>query len=130
MAIRFIFIMLVFYLVFNVKENFLTLDFFDIKKINITENSKILHFELTSLAKKIYNRNKYKIDFDKIQNEISKDLRVSDVIISSKSIDQLDIAVKIRDLYCYGLIKNKLYLLDEEGKIYGYYAEKSKRTYR
>lgn len=32
MAIRFIFIMLVFYLVFNVKENFLTLDFFDIKK--------------------------------------------------------------------------------------------------
>lgn len=85
---------------------------------------------MTSLAKKIYNRNKYKIDFDKIQNEISKDLRVSDVIISSKSIDQLDIAVKIRDLYCYGLIKNKLYLLDEEGKIYGYYAEKSKRTYR
>lgn len=31
MAIRFIFIMLVFYLVFNVKENFLTLDFLDIK---------------------------------------------------------------------------------------------------
>lgn len=62
----------------------------------------------------------------KYRTEISKDLRVSDVIISSKSIDQLDIAVKIRDLYCYGLIKNKLYLLDEEGKIYGYYAEKAR----
>ncbi len=117
---------IVFYLIFNVNEKFLNLDYFKIKKINVSGNAKIFNEELTLFTKKIYNKNKYKIDFNKIEKELNKDLRIEKALILDEGVNEITVLVNERKPSFYVAINNKIYLMDKNGNIFGYYKESNK----
>lgn len=117
---------IVFYLIFNVNEKFLNLDYFKIKKINVSGNAKIFNEELTLFTKKIYNKNKYKIDFNKIEKELNKDLRIEKALILDEGVNEITVLVNERKPNFYVAINNKIYLMDKNGNIFGYYKESNK----
>ena len=55
-------------------QNFFRLDYFNINKVNVTDNSKMLHDELTKLTEKLYNKNSIYIDSNEIKEFIEKDI--------------------------------------------------------
>ena len=56
MGIRLLFLSGIIYLIYMLPQNFFRLDYFNIDKVNITDNSKMLQNELTKLAEKLYNK--------------------------------------------------------------------------
>ncbi|MBQ3438128.1 MAG: cell division protein FtsQ, partial [Fusobacterium sp.] len=75
-----IFSLFCFFLTF-IPVNFLKLNYFNLTKITISENSKILHRELTNLTKNLYNKNNFDIDYKELKKIFKKDIRVEDVEI-------------------------------------------------
>ena len=62
MGIRLLFLSGIIYLIYMLPQNFFRLDYFNIDKVNITDNSKMLQNELTKLAEKLYNKSNIYID--------------------------------------------------------------------
>ena len=65
MGIRLLFLSGIIYLIYMLPQNFFRLDYFNINKVNVTDNSKMLHDELTKLTEKLYNKNSIYIDRNK-----------------------------------------------------------------
>jgi len=105
-------------------QNFFRLDYFNINKVNVTDNSKMLHDELTKLTEKLYNKNSIYIDSNEIKEFIEKDIRVESATVEKKSLGEIDIDVKEKDLAYYAVIGKNIYLTDKEGKIFAYLNEK------
>lgn len=122
MFFRVLVILSVFFLISDIKLNFLQSDYFNIKKI-VVKNSKIFDFELTTLAKKIYNSNKYKINFTDIKNILSEDARLENIEILDGNFNEIIILLKERELKYYANIGNKIYMVDSNGVIFGYFDE-------
>ena len=124
MGIRLLFLSGIIYLIYMLLQNFFRLDYFNINKVNVTDNSKMLHDELTKLTEKLYNKNSIYIDSNEIKEFIEKDIRVESATVEKKSLGEIDIDVKEKDLAYYAVIGKNIYLTDKEGKIFAYLNEK------
>jgi len=92
-------------------QNFFRLDYFNINKVNIQESAKMLQPELTKLSEKLYNKNIIYIDSNEIKEFLEKDVRVEDVTITKKSLGEISIDVKEKDLSYYAVIGKNIYLV-------------------
>lgn len=124
MGIRLLFLSGIIYLIYMLPQNFFRLDYFNINKVNVTDNSKMLHDELTKLTEKLYNKNSIYIDSNEIKEFIEKDIRVESATVEKKSLGEIDIDVKEKDLAYYAVIGKNIYLTDKGGKIFAYLNEK------
>ena len=124
MGIRLLFLSGIIYLIYMLPQNFFRLDYFNINKVNVTDNSKMLHDELTKLTEKLYNKNSIYIDSNELKEFIEKDIRVESATVEKKSLGEIDIDVKEKDLAYYAVIGKNIYLTDKEGKIFAYLNEK------
>lgn len=126
MIIRLIILLGFFYSLTLVPKNFLNLEYFNLKEINIVKNSKILESELTTLTKKLYNKNSNYINYELLKKFMKKDIRIEDVDIKEAGLGKLEVNVTEKSLSYYALIKNKIYLVDKNLNIFGYMNEKEK----
>ena len=124
MGIRLLFLSGVIYLIYMLPQNFFRLDYFNIDKVNITDNSKMLQNELTKLAEKLYNKSNIYIDSNEIKDLIEKDIRVESAKVEKNSLGEITIDVKEKDLVYYAVIGKNIYLTDKDGKIFAYLNEK------
>ena len=124
MGIRLLLLSGIIYLIYMLPQNFFRLNYFNINKVNVTDNSKMLHDELTKLTEKLYNKNSIYIDSNEIKEFIEKDIRVESATVEKKSLGEIDIDVKEKDLAYYAVIGKNIYLTDKEGKIFAYLNEK------
>ena len=97
MGIRLLFLSGIIYLIYMLPQNFFRLTYFNVDKINITNNSKILQNELTKLTEKLYNKNNIYIDSNKIKEFIEKDVRVESAKVEKNSSGEITIDVKEKD---------------------------------
>ena len=129
-TIRLVFIFLFSWMLYLIPCKFLTLDFFKIKEIKVESNSKILSSELTEMTKIIYNSNIWTIDLESLEKYLKKDVRVEDVKIKVLSLGKLEIDVKVKEVAYYLQTKDRVFLIDSNGDIFGYLKEqKEKDTY-
>ena len=124
MGIRLLFLSGIIYLIYMLPQNFFRLNYFNINKVNITDNSKMLQNELTKLTEKLYNKNSIYINSNEIKEFIGKDIRVESVTVEKKSLGEINIDVKEKGLAYYAVIGKNIYLADKEGKIFAYLNEK------
>lgn len=112
------------WILYLIPSRFLPMDLFRIKEIKIQGNSKNLSSELTELASSLYNNNIWEIDLKEIQNFLAKDVRIKKTDIEVVSLGKLLINIEERKLKYYAQIGNKVYLVDDEGVIFGFLREK------
>ena len=124
MGIRLLLLSGIIYLIYMLPQNFFRLNYFNINKVNITDNSKMLQNELTKLTEKLYNKNSIYINSNEIKEFIGKDIRVESVTVEKKSLGEINIDVKEKGLAYYAVIGKNIYLTDKEGKIFAYLNEK------
>lgn len=126
MILRLASIGLIIWCIYSIPSQFLQLDFFKIKKINIGETSEILNQELTSFAENIYNKSIWQIDIPELNKKLSKDVRLDSVDIVHEKAGELDIRVHEKDFLYYAQINQRIYLTDKKGQIFGYFQEREK----
>ena len=124
MKVRLLILNIIMYLVYMLPQNFFRLDYFNINKVDIQENANMLQPELTKLSEKLYNKNIIYIDSNEIKEFLEKDVRVEDVTITKKSLGEISINVKEKDLSYYAVIGKNIYLVDKVGEIFAYLNEK------
>ncbi len=125
MKVRLLILNIIMYLVYMLPQNFFRLDYFNVNKVTIEESAKMLQPELTKLSKKLYNKNIIYIDSNEIKEFLQKDVRVEDVTITKKSLGEISIDVKEKDLSYYAVIGKNIYLVDKAGEIFAYLNEKA-----
>ena len=127
---RLVFIFLFSWLLFLIPSKFLTLDFFKVKEIKIEGSPKMLSRELTEMIKIIYNSNIWDIDLKGLEEYLEKDMRIERAKIKILGLGKIEIDIKERELAYYLQTKNRIYLIDTNGKKFGYLKERlEKDTY-
>lgn len=126
-TIRLVFIFLFSWMLYLIPCKFLTLDFFKIKEIKVESNSKILSSELTEMTKIIYNSNIWTIDLESLEKYLKKDVRIEDVKIKVLSLGKLEIDVKVKEAAYYLQTKDRVFLIDSNGEIFGYLKEQQEK---
>lgn len=127
---RLVFIFLFSWLLYLIPSKFLTLDFFKVKEIKIEGSPKMLSRELTEMIKIIYNSNIWDIDLKGLEEYLEKDMRIERAKIRILDLEKIEIDIKERELAYYLQTKNRIYLIDTNGKKFGYLKERlEKDTY-
>ena len=126
-TIRLVFIFLFSWMLYLIPCKFLTLDFFKIKEIKVESNSKILSSELTEMIKIIYNSNIWTIDLESLEKYLKKDVRIEDVKIKVLSLGKLEVDGKVKELAYYRQTKDRVFLIDSNGDIFGYLKEQQEK---
>lgn len=115
------------FLIFSIPSKFLKLDFFKIKRVNIKGEPKLLLRELIELGKTTYNKNIWDLDFKSIEDTLKKDVRVKNASVENNALGELTINIEEKELFYYAQIKDKIYLVDSEGEVFGTFNEKEKK---
>lgn len=127
---RLVFIFLFSWLLYLIPSKFLTLDFFKVKELKIEGSPKMLSRELTEMIKIIYNSNIWDIDLKGLEEYLEKDMRIERAKIKILGLGKIEIDIKERELAYYLQTKNRIYLIDTNGKKFGYLKERlEKDTY-
>lgn len=127
---RLVFIFLFSWLLYLIPSKFLTLDFFKVKEIKIEGSPKMLSRELIEMIKIIYNSNIWDIDLKRLEEYLEKDMRIERAKIKILGLGKIEIDIKERELAYYLQTKNRIYLIDTNGKKFGYLKERlEKDTY-
>lgn len=127
---RLVFIFLFSWLLYLIPSKFLTLDFFKVKEIKIEGSPKMLSRELSEMIKIIYNSNIWDIDLKGLEEYLEKDMRIERAKIKILGLGKIEIDIKERELAYYLQTKNRIYLIDTNGKKFGYLKERlEKDTY-
>ena len=121
---RLVFIFLFSWLLYLIPSKFLTLDFFKVKEIKIEGSPKMLSRELTEMIKIIYNSNIWDIDLKGLEEYLEKDMRIERAKIKILGLGKIEIDIKERELAYYLQTKNRIYLIDSNGKKFGYLKER------
>jgi cell division protein FtsQ len=121
---RLVFIFLFSWLLYLIPSKFLTLDFFKVKEIKIEGSPKMLSRELTEMIKIIYNSNIWDIDLKGLEEYLEKDMRIERAKIKILGLGKIEIDIKERELAYYLQTKNRIYLIDTNGKKFGYLKER------
>ena len=111
MAIRFLIFSGIIYLFYILSQNFLNLDYFNITKINISENSKMLQPELTNLTEILYNKNIKKLDLQEIKRILEKDIRIKTAEVDMNKLGE--VSNNILDKNTRDSI-SQIYILDDK----------------
>ena len=115
------------WILYLIPIKFLPMDLFRIKEIKIQGNSKILSSELTELANSLYNNNIWDIDFEELQRYLEEDVRIKHADIEVIALGKVLINIQERDVAYYAQLKNKVYLVDNEGVVFGFLKEKDEK---
>lgn len=121
---RLVFIFLFSWLLYLIPSKFLTLDFFKVKEIKIEGSPKMLSRELAEMIKIIYNSNIWDIDLKGLEEYLEKDMRIERAKIKILGLGKIEIDIKERELAYYLQTKNRIYLIDTNGKKFGYLKER------
>lgn len=121
---RLVFIFLFSWLLYLIPSKFLTLDFFKVKEIKIEGSPKMLSRELTEMIKIIYNSNIWDIDLKGLEEYLEKDMRIERAKIKILGLGKIEIDIKERELAYYLQTKNRIYLIDTNGKKFDYLKER------
>ena len=121
---RLVFIFLFSWLLYLIPSKVLTLDFFKVKEIKIEGSPKMLSRELTEMIKIIYNSNIWDIDLKGLEEYLEKDMRIERAKIKILGLGKIEIDIKERELAYYLQTKNRIYLIDTNGKKFGYLKER------
>lgn len=121
---RLVFIFLFSWLLYLIPSKFLTLDFFKVKEIKIEGSPKMLSRELIEMIKIIYNSNIWDIDLKGLEEYLEKDMRIERAKIKILGLGKIEIDIKERELAYYLQTKNRIYLIDTNGKKFGYLKER------
>lgn len=121
---RLVFIFLFSWLLYLIPSKFLTLDFFKVKEIKIEGSPKMLSRKLTEMIKIIYNSNIWDIDLKGLEEYLEKDMRIERAKIKILGLGKIEIDIKERELAYYLQTKNRIYLIDTNGKKFGYLKER------
>lgn len=121
---RLVFIFLFSWLLYLIPSKFLTLDFFKVKEIKIEGSPKMLSRELTEMIKIIYNSNIWDIDLKGLEEYLEKDMRIERAKIKILGLGKIEIDIKEKELAYYLQTKNRIYLIDTNGKKFGYLKER------
>ena len=90
----------------------------------------MLSRELTEMIKIIYNSNIWDIDLKGLEEYLEKDMRIERAKIRILDLGKIEIDIKERELAYYLQTKNRIYLIDTNGKKFGYLKERlEKDTY-
>lgn len=106
--------------VIKTDQFFLTKSVFEIKEVKIKGASRKLEESFISLKEQLIGKNINDINLDIIKEKISKDVRIKNVVIKRNSINGILIEIEEREPKYYLQYKKNIYILDKEGKIYGY----------
>lgn len=120
-------IFLISWILYLIPNKFLSKDLFRIKEVRIQGNSKILSSELTELANSLYNNNIWEINLDELENYLKKDVRIKNVNIETVALGKILIKIEERQLKYYGQIGNSIYLVDNDGVVFGFLKEKEEK---
>ena len=99
---------------------FLTKPVFEVKNITIAEASEKLEKSFSPLKDELIGENINDIDLLEIEKRISEDVRVNKVSVKRSNLSEIVITVEEKEPEYYLQYKKKIYLLDKDGKIYGY----------
>ena len=110
---------------------FLKKPVFEIKNIKIEGASEKLERSFEPLKEQIISKNINDINLGDIKKKISEDVRVrvQKVSVKRNSLNGILISVEEREPKYYLQYKKNIYLLDKEGKIYGYLNDLKKRDF-
>lgn len=106
--------------VIKTDQFFLTKSVFEIKEVKIKGASRKLEESFISLKEQLIGKNINDINLDIIKEKISKDVRIKNIVIKRNSINGILIEIEEREPKYYLQYKKNIYILDKEGKIYGY----------
>ena len=106
--------------VIKTDQFFLTKSVFEIKEVKIKGASRKLEESFISLKEQLIGKNINDINLDIIKEKISKDIRIKNIVIKRNSINGILIEIEEREPKYYLQYKKDIYILDKEGKIYGY----------
>ncbi len=87
----------------------------------------MLQSELTNLTKRIYNKKNTQLNYKKLEDFYKKDLRVKNFEIKDIALGKIEIKVEGRDFAYYTIIKNKVFLMDKNGEVFGYLKERERK---
>jgi len=99
---------------------------FDVTEVNINVKNLELIDDLVKSIKDLKGRNILEIDKEKMKDKILEDVRVKDVVIKTWMPDILIFDIKEKEPFVYIEYRDKIYISDELGKIYGYMKESKK----
>lgn len=99
---------------------FLTKPVFEVKNITISGASEKLEKSFSPLKDELIGENINDIDLLEIEKRISEDVRVNKVSVKRSNLSEIVITVEEKEPEYYLQYKKKIYLLDKDGKIYGY----------
>ena len=99
---------------------FLTKPVFEVKNITIAGASEKLEKSFSPLKDELIGENINDIDLLEIEKRISEDVRVNKVSVKRSNLSEIVITVEEKEPEYYLQYKKKIYLLDTDGKIYGY----------
>ncbi len=99
---------------------FLTKPVFEVKNITIAGASEKLEKSFSPLKNELIGENINDIDLLEIEKRISEDVRVNKVSVKRSNLSEIVITVEEKEPEYYLQYKKKIYLLDKDGKIYGY----------
>lgn len=99
---------------------FLTKPVFEVKNITIAGASEKLEKSFSPLKDELIGENINDIDLLEIEKRISEDVRVNKVSVKRSNLSEIVITVEEKEPEYYLQYKKKIYLLDKDGKIYGY----------
>ena len=99
---------------------------FDVTEVNLKIKNVELIDDLADSIENLKGKNILEINKKKIKEKILEDVRVKDVVIKTQMPDILLFDIKEKEPYVYIEYKDRIYISDELGKIYGYMKESKK----
>ncbi|MDR1835994.1 MAG: cell division protein FtsQ/DivIB [Fusobacteriaceae bacterium] len=123
------------YLFYYIPGRFFKLPLFQVKtpKIEYTNekgaegNRKISQNELTEMGEITYNSNIWEIDYPSIEKLLRGDIRIKDAKVYPSAPDEVTFLITEREPFSYIRQDNRIFLLDEEGILFGFLDEKEKK---
>lgn len=99
---------------------FLTKSAFEINSVKVVGASEKLEESFVPLKEQLIGKNINDIDFEKVRKKILEDVRIKNADVKKEALNKIIIEVEEREPKYYLQYKKNMYLLDKEGKIYGY----------
>lgn len=106
-------------IVIQIETKFKNRDIFNISKVSIFGASETLKDDISKIEQVILHKNINDLDLNELKKRILKDIRVKDVIITSKNMDEIVIEVKEKKFNYYLQYKGQIYVINDEGEIFG-----------
>lgn len=110
-------ILIIVSILLKIEKEFKRRDVFNVKEVELLKSGIMLKKEMNDLKQMLLKKNIHDIDFEKIKEIYEKDVRIEQFLIKKEGIDKIKIRVIEKKAKYYGVHKEKIYILDEDGEI-------------